>query len=179
MTENKNPVHGAKSLGRVPVIMQMEALECGAAALAMVMAYYGKWVPLEQVRYDCGVSRNGSNAKNMLVAARSYGFDAQGFRCDTEGLKNGIVLPCILHWNFNHFVVLTGSAVNMPGSMIRPGAGSGSSSKSWTAPLRASVFRSRPGKVFSLPEKRKASLNLRRSVCGAPARQPLLFCFLR
>ena len=108
MAENKNPIHGAKTLGRVPVIMQMEALECGAAALAMVMAYYGKWVPLEQVRYDCGVSRNGSNAKNMLVAARSYGFDAQGFRCDTEGLKNGIVLPCILHWNFNHFVVLTG-----------------------------------------------------------------------
>ena len=108
MAENKNLIHGAKTPGRVPVIMQMEALECGAAALAMVMAYYGEWVPLEQVRYDCGVSRNGSNAKNMLVAARSYGFDAQGFRCDTEGLKNGIVLPCILHWNFNHFVVLTG-----------------------------------------------------------------------
>jgi len=88
--------------------MQLEALECGAAALAMVMAYYNKWVPLEQVRLDCGVSRNGSNARNLLVAARSYGFDAQGFRCETENLKDNIALPCILHWNFNHFVVLKG-----------------------------------------------------------------------
>ena len=96
----------AKKLRRVPVIMQMEALECGAAALAMVMAYYGKWVPLEQVRLDCGVSRNGSNARNMLMAARNYGFSAQGLRCETEALKEGVQLPCILHWNFNHFVVL-------------------------------------------------------------------------
>ena len=88
--------------------MQLEALECGAAALAMVMAYYGKWVPLEQVRLDCGVSRNGSNAKNMLIAARGYGFEAQGLRCETENLADSITLPCIIHWNFNHFVVLTG-----------------------------------------------------------------------
>ena len=88
--------------------MQMEALECGAACLAMVMAYYGKWVPLEQVRYDCGVSRDGSNAKNVLVAARNYGFDAQGFRCEISSLKENMDLPCIIHWNFNHFVVLDG-----------------------------------------------------------------------
>ena len=99
---------GGKGRVKVPVIMQMEALECGAAALAMVMAYYGKWVPLEQVRIDCGVSRNGSNAKNMLVAARSYGLDAQGYRCEIESLKEDVVLPCIIHWNLNHFVVLTG-----------------------------------------------------------------------
>ena len=79
--------------------MQMEALECGAACLAMVMAYYGKWVPLEQVRYDCGVSRDGSNAKNVLVAARNYGFDAQGFRCEISSLKENMDLPCIIHWN--------------------------------------------------------------------------------
>ena len=74
----------------------------------MVMAYYGKWVPLEQVRYDCGVSRDGSNAKNVLVAARNYGFDAQGFRCEISSLKENMDLPCIIHWNFNHFVVLDG-----------------------------------------------------------------------
>ena len=97
-----------KGRARVPVIMQMEALECGAASLAMVMAYYGKWVPLEQVRLDCGVSRDGSNAKNMLVAARNYGFEAQGFRCEPEALRESMELPCIIHWNFNHFVVLDG-----------------------------------------------------------------------
>ena len=102
----RSPV--TKGRAHVPVIMQMEALECGAASLAMVMAYYGKWVPLEQVRLDCGVSRDGSNARNMLFAARSYGFEAQGFRCETAALRDGIELPCIIHWNFNHFVVLDG-----------------------------------------------------------------------
>ena len=95
-------------MARVPVVMQMEALECGAASLAMIMAYYKKWVPLEQVRLDCGVSRDGSNAKNVLLAARNYGFQAAGFRCETDSLRTEIQLPCILHWNFNHFVVLRG-----------------------------------------------------------------------
>ncbi|MBO7389195.1 MAG: NHLP family bacteriocin export ABC transporter peptidase/permease/ATPase subunit [Oscillospiraceae bacterium] len=102
----KQPVRNGRA--KVPVVMQMEALECGAACLAMVMAYYGKWVPLEQVRYDCGVSRDGSNARNVLVAARNYGFDAQGFRCEISSLKENMDLPCIIHWNFNHFVVLDG-----------------------------------------------------------------------
>ena len=102
----KQPVTAGRA--KVPVVMQMEALECGAASLAMVMAYYDKWVPLEQVRVDCGVSRDGSNAKNVLLAARSYGFEAQGFRCEVSALKNEICYPCIIHWNFNHFVVLDG-----------------------------------------------------------------------
>ncbi len=102
----KSPV--TKGVAKVPVIMQMEALECGAASLAMVMAYYGKWIPLEQVREDCGVSRDGSNARNMLVAARSYGFIAKGYRYEPEEFKEEGKFPCIIHWNFNHFVVLNG-----------------------------------------------------------------------
>ena len=105
-TKIKQPV--TKGRAKVPVVMQMEALECGAASLAMVMAYYGKWVPLEQVRLDCGVSRDGSNARNVLVAARSYGFDAQGYRCELDSIKKNMPFPCIIHWNFNHFVVLDG-----------------------------------------------------------------------
>ncbi len=102
----KKPVSSGKA--KVPVVMQMEALECGAASLAMLMAYYEKWVPLEQVRLDCGVSRDGSNARNILVAARSYGFEAQGFRCELNALQENMMFPCIIHWNFNHFVVLDG-----------------------------------------------------------------------
>lgn len=97
-----------KGVARVPVIMQMEALECGAASLAMILSYYGKWIPLEQVRVDCGVSRDGSNAKNVLIAARSYGLTAKGYRFEPEELKKSGRFPCIIHWNFNHFVVLDG-----------------------------------------------------------------------
>lgn len=102
----KSPVKGR--VAKVPVIMQMEALECGAACLAMIMAYYDKWVPLEQVREDCGVSRDGSKAGNVLRAARGYGFDAQGFRVEPDVLKNEGEFPCIVHWEFNHFIVVTG-----------------------------------------------------------------------
>ncbi|AET69240.1 NHLM bacteriocin system ABC transporter, peptidase/ATP-binding protein [Desulfosporosinus orientis DSM 765] len=94
-------------IAKVPVIMQMEALECGAASLCMILAFYGKWLPLEQVRADCGVSRDGSSAKNILKAARAYGLKAAGYRMEPSALRN-IVLPAIIHWNFNHFVVLNG-----------------------------------------------------------------------
>lgn len=102
----KQPV--TKGCVKVPVVMQMEALECGAACLTMVLAYYNKWIPLEQVRADCGVSRDGSNAKNVLKAARSYGLTAKGYRFEPEDLKTQGKFPCIIHWNFNHFVVLDG-----------------------------------------------------------------------
>ena len=102
----KSPV--TKGVAKVPVVMQMEALECGAASLAMILAYYEKWIPLEQVRLDCGVSRDGSNARNILRAARSYGLSAKGYRYEPEVLRREGKFPCIIHWNFNHFVVLDG-----------------------------------------------------------------------
>ena len=102
----KSPV--MKGVAKTPVVMQLEALECGAASLTMILAYYDKWIPLEQVRSDCGVSRDGSNAKNVLKAARSYGLIAKGYRFEPEALKESGTFPCIIHWNFNHFVVLCG-----------------------------------------------------------------------
>ena len=102
----KSPV--TKGVAKVPVVMQMEALECGAASLCMILAYYGKWVPLEQVRADCGVSRDGSSAKNVLRAARSYGLEAKGYRFEPQELRDEGRFPCIVHWEFNHFVVLDG-----------------------------------------------------------------------
>ena len=102
----RQPVKG--KVAKVPVVMQLEALECGAACLTMVLAYYDKWVPLEQVRKDCGVSRDGSNAMNILLAARSYGLQADAYRAEPEQLKEEGTFPCIIHWEFNHFIVLDG-----------------------------------------------------------------------
>jgi len=98
----------ASKVAKVPQVMQMEALECGAACLTMILAYYGKWVPLEQVRADCGVSRDGSKASNVLKAARSYGLSAKGMTYSTKALRRKGSFPCILFWNFIHFVVLSG-----------------------------------------------------------------------
>ncbi len=97
-----------KGVAKVPVVMQMETLECGAASLTMILAYYGRWVPLEQIREDCGVSRDGSNAKNILKAARSYGLNAKAYRYNPERLREVGKFPMIVHWEFNHFIVLNG-----------------------------------------------------------------------
>ncbi len=102
----KKPIRNG--VAKVPVVMQLEALECGAASLCMILAYYDKLVPIEQVREDCGVSRDGSNARNILKAARYYGLNAKGYRYEPLTLKQEGTFPCIIHWNFNHFVVLDG-----------------------------------------------------------------------
>ncbi len=108
MADKKEKAPVKKGRVKVPVIMQMEALECGAACLCMIMAYYNKWVPLEQVRKDCGVSRDGSKASNILKAARNYGLKAKGYRFEPETLREKGTFPCIIHWEFNHFVVCDG-----------------------------------------------------------------------
>ena len=94
----------------VPVIMQMEMVECGAASLGMVLAYHKKWLPLEQLRKDCGVSRDGCSAKQLLLAGRSYGMDANAYKLDEDELQE--MAPVIIHWNFNHFVVYKGKKGN-------------------------------------------------------------------
>ena len=92
---------------KTPTIYQMEATECGAASLAMIFGYYGSFIPLEQMRIETGVSRDGCNAANIMRCAKKYGFDCHGYRRETEALRT-IHLPCIIHWNFNHFVVFEG-----------------------------------------------------------------------
>ena len=106
MKNDHQPV--TKGVAKVPVILQLEALECGAACLCMILAYYDKWVPLEQVRRDCGVSRDGSKASNIMTAAENYGMEVQAFRYGPEALREEGTFPCIIHWNFNHFVVCDG-----------------------------------------------------------------------
>ena len=88
--------------------MQLETPECGAACLAMVLAFYKKWLPLEEVRRGCGVSRDGSNARNIMLAAQNYGLEAKAYRFEPQDIKESVNFPCIVHWNFNHFVVLCG-----------------------------------------------------------------------
>ena len=96
-------------IAKVPQIMQMEAVECGAACLAMILAYYGKWITLEQARTDCGVSRDGANMANIKKAASSYGLEVKGMAMSLDAIRKQAAFPCIAFWNFNHYVVVNGA----------------------------------------------------------------------
>lgn len=116
-------VQAARSRGRrrsAPTVLQMEAVECGAACLAMILRAHGRNVPLEQLRTECGVSRDGSKASNVIRAARRHGMEAKGYKQSLPDVLN-FTMPCIVFWNFNHFVVLEGVRggrvyINDPGS---------------------------------------------------------------
>ena len=98
----------ADKVARVPTVLQMEAVECGAASLAMILAYYGKWIPLEDLRMQCGVTRDGSNAGQLAKVARNHGLEAKGKRYEVDDIRKESSRPLILFWGFGHFVVFEG-----------------------------------------------------------------------
>lgn len=112
MTAPPAPPAPARRRVRTPVRLQMEATECGAASLAIVLAHFGKWVDLEQLRDDCGISRDGSNALAVKRAAAHHGLDVRARRCSPDDLKRQ-ALPCIVFWRFQHFLVVEGWSGNI------------------------------------------------------------------
>lgn len=159
-----------------PTILQMEATECGAAALGSILGYYGRSVPLAELRRECGVSRNGTNAFNVIKAARNYGLNAKGFKKSFKNLK-GLSPPYIVFWNFNHFVVVEGFGINRV-YLNDPATGRRTVSRSeFSRAYTGIVLVMEPGSSFKQGGSTRntaASLSSRL----AASRGTLLFCIL-